>query len=192
MAESESTSGIKKLWHDPVWSKVIGGLILASVTGGSYFAGWWPAIFRIFKRVFSFALAYTPVPNWLLTVLSLSAILTLCFLLLVIFPARETPDWRSYTSDNFFGILWFWQFSAGGQLYAEDIQPRCPKCLSVLEPAYDMHYKVTTEFAFVCDHCDFKRQFFDLHDLRRKIIKEVDRKIVSGEYKSVLAQKTRK
>jgi hypothetical protein len=42
----KETNIFAKLWHDPVWSKVIAVAIVAIAGSvGSYFAGWWPASF---------------------------------------------------------------------------------------------------------------------------------------------------
>jgi len=133
MASSESI--FKKTWHDPVWSKVIAGAIMAFVFAGiSYFVGWWTTILCFFKRVLSLLLASTPVPNWLLAILSIPVILMLLLFIAVIFPSKKEADWRSYTSDNFFGVFWSWRFNSIGGIFEKDIQPRCPHCLSVLEP----------------------------------------------------------
>ena len=40
---------MKALWRDPVWSKVIAGVILAALAAvGAYFLQWWPIIVRFF------------------------------------------------------------------------------------------------------------------------------------------------
>lgn len=92
----------KKLWHDPVWSKVIAGVILAvGATVVTYFLNWWPVISEFVSRCITFALASTSTPNWLLFVLVL-LVLPVVFLFGVliwekIFLSQSSPpSWRTY------------------------------------------------------------------------------------------------
>ena len=66
---------LNKLWNDPVWSKVIAGIILTSGAAlGTYFFNWWPAIGHFLSEAYSFALSSTSVPNWILGVIGLLAL----------------------------------------------------------------------------------------------------------------------
>jgi hypothetical protein len=57
---------MRKLWNDPVWSKVIAGVILAvSLTAVSYLANQGLVIDPFLTRVFAFTSSPTPIPNWL-------------------------------------------------------------------------------------------------------------------------------
>jgi len=47
-------SMLKQYWNDPVWSKVIAGIILAvGALIGTYFLDWWPAIGRFAAGVYA-------------------------------------------------------------------------------------------------------------------------------------------
>ncbi|ODT83065.1 MAG: hypothetical protein ABS69_04675 [Nitrosomonadales bacterium SCN 54-20] len=61
---------LKKLWADPVWSKVIAGLILASGAALlGFFFDWWPAISTFGKEAYNLTLSRTLLPNWLIGIL---------------------------------------------------------------------------------------------------------------------------
>jgi hypothetical protein len=63
---------VKKLWNDPVWSKVIASVIFAAGTAAVYsLLNWWSVISPLLARVFAFASSATPVPNWFIGILVL-------------------------------------------------------------------------------------------------------------------------
>lgn len=46
---------LKKIWHDPVWSKVIAGVILGIGTAAAvYFLDWWPRIIQSLSAALRF------------------------------------------------------------------------------------------------------------------------------------------
>ncbi len=57
----------KKLWHDPVWSKVIASLIIA--TPSAYFLGLFPILADAFRGIINFLSKSTNVYNWILVCL---------------------------------------------------------------------------------------------------------------------------
>ena len=69
---------LKRIWHDPVWSKIIASLILISVVPvGAYLLNLWPLIIKSIYSVIDISIAKTSIPNWifaLLTLLSVSFI----------------------------------------------------------------------------------------------------------------------
>ena len=91
----------------------------------------------------------------------------------------------NYTSDKFFGILWRWKYTAN-KLYDEHIVPRCPSCMTLLRATEETSYRMIDEVTLTCPNCDFKRRFeYSLDDLLDRIRREIDRKIVTDEYKTV-------
>ena len=67
---------LKRLWHDPVWSKVIAGLILSALTAViSYFLHWWPSIGNFFCGAFVGVMSRTSIPTWLFGMLSFLSLL---------------------------------------------------------------------------------------------------------------------
>ena len=83
---------LKKLWNDPVWSKVIAGAILAVGTLlGTYFLDWWPTIGRFAKDAYNFALSPTSLLNWIIGVLGLLAAPTIIGLLAIIWQRYSHP-----------------------------------------------------------------------------------------------------
>lgn len=80
---------LKKLWHDPVGSKVIAGVILLIIGGagiGTYLLNGWPVIVQYAKDAYNFALSPTSLPNWIIGVLGLFAASTIIIILILIWP----------------------------------------------------------------------------------------------------------
>ena len=94
----------------------------------------------------------------------------------------STVTYLAYTSDTFFGISWHWSYD-GGNVYDEDIIPRCPSCKTLLQPSN----MVVNEFILVCSHCGFQKEFeYSYDELLNRVKKEIDRKIVTKEYKKIV------
>lgn len=69
MAQTDAKSPLQKLWHDPVWSKVISGGILAAISYSFYH--WWPAIRAGVKWGQGPISESVSLPNWLVALLVL-------------------------------------------------------------------------------------------------------------------------
>jgi len=127
-----------------------------------------------------FVVSFTlPVWGIILLMLVLPAILALLEFVL----ARRQPDesYEDYTSDTFFGISWHWRYCRGRLV--DDVTARCPRCSGLLD-SHEWGYSLT----LTCDHCGFEKSFnnMDSLTLRERVRKEIDRKLVTGEYKSVV------
>ncbi len=124
---------LKKIWADPVWSKVIATAILTvAATVTTYLVGWWPNIATNASKIGFLAAASTPVPNWLLVPICLLAAFGVFVPLAILYRHIAGPDWHDYQQDTFFGIVWRWR-------YARDtiITPVafCPRCDTQMSPA---------------------------------------------------------
>jgi hypothetical protein len=179
---------LKKLWADPVWSKVIAGLILtAGAALGAYLLDWWPNIGNGLKKAYEFAAAPTLVPNWLLGLLIM---LSLPIILLAglavwmrLFPSKEAgPGWHSYTSDKFFGLLWRWRYLSDGQIY--DVCTFCPRCDYQVYPENVSAYSVVDRIGFRCDSCGSQLGEFDESalSLENKVKRFVQQKLRNGTW----------
>ena len=92
---------LSELWKDPVWSKVISGLILAGF--GSllfYFKGWWPRIYDALRQAIAWPVAKTRVPNWLSIALSILALGFVRRFIVMRLRSKPAPDFLSYTTDT--------------------------------------------------------------------------------------------
>jgi hypothetical protein len=179
---------IKKLWHDPVWSKVIAGVILATGAAASaYFLDWWPAIGAFAANAYQFALAATSTPNWVLLILGLLSLTTVVFIGALawqaVYPQKPTSlSWRTYTTDIYFGLRWRWRYFDDGQIC--DTHTFCPHC-DFQVYAHDVSsYSVIDHIAFHCDSCgrhlgEFKESIASLENKTKRFIQQ---KIRNGSW----------
>lgn len=148
---------LKKLWHDPVWSKVIAGVILAAGAAiGAYFLNWWSAIGTFFASAGDFARAPTSIPNWGLLILGLLSLPTVVLLSALawqaVYPQKSTPlSWRTYTTDIYFGLRWRWRYLDDGLIY--DTHTFCPHCDFQVYAQDVSSYRFIDHIAFHCDSC---------------------------------------
>lgn len=175
------TAIFKKLWHDPVWSKVIAGAILAlGATVATYFLNWWPTIGGFANSLIAFTLASTPTPIWLLLVLALLALPMLIFIGALVwqsvFPSKaHSPSWQNYTTDIFFGLRWRWKYGTGAQIY--DAHTFCPHCDFQVYAKDISSYRFIDHIAFHCDSCsrhlgEFHESFNSLENKVKRFVQQ--------------------
>jgi len=129
-------------------------------------------------------------PVWALILLSMGGLAIASFIMFLIALLNRTPDHSLYLSDNIFGIEWCWQ-PQGRTLHEDDLVPYCPTpgCSCRLDPLELSGYQVVDDISLVCDHCGFKKDFDCNWDtLRWKALKEIDRRIRTGEFKERLSK----
>jgi hypothetical protein len=184
---------LKKIWNDPVWSKVIAAAVLAV-------AGWsahhrWPALRLILSKAWSFLLATSPVQHWVLGLLIIAAVIIIVVfvgLLLCIalpqsdhcgnlIPISTRPEWLSYTNDSFFGLKWRWHYGDGE---IQRLLPFSPHCDYQIFP--DNASPFTSRVDFYCDSC--RRDLGTLPEswgsLESKVTRFIQQKLRSGKWAS--------
>lgn len=170
-----------KLWHDPVWSKVIAGIILAiGAAIGAYFLDWWTAIDAFASSSYQFALSATSVPNWILmlmALLSLPTVALICaFAWQTAFPQKEDHlSWRNYTTDIYFNLRWRWKYFDDGGIY--DPHTFCPHCDFQVFAQDVSSFRVIEHIAFHCDSCgrhlgEFQESFAALENKTKRFIQQ--------------------
>lgn len=179
---------LKKLWNDPVWSKVIAGAILAvGALLGTYFLDWWPSIGRFAKDAYNFAVSPTSLSNWVIGVLGLLATLTIIVLLALIwqkiFPSSSsTADWWNYRVDTFFDLRWRWRYFEDGQIC--DVHTFCPHCDFEVYAEDASAYRGVDRIVLRCDSCgqklgEFGESFASLENKAKRFIQQ---KIRNGSW----------
>ena len=91
---------IKKVWHDPVWSKVIAngiwGILLISGVVTIYICELWSSLYN-------WIILETVIPNWMLVVLCILSLTSLIKIVRILRsymfpPQKNTPAWIIYNS----------------------------------------------------------------------------------------------
>jgi hypothetical protein len=146
-----------KIWHDPVWSKVIAGIVLG---GGALALTYllnllWPSIGEYVHAIYRFALAATALPNWTIGLLGLLALPVIVLVFGSLwqkgFPAKPEPEWMNYRTDEFFNlnIRWRWDYRSSG---IHNLSAFCPYCdfqIYAQEEGWD-------RIVFDCEKCGQK------------------------------------
>ena len=177
---------IKETWKDPVWSKVIATGILAAIASiGTYLFGVWPIICSAISRGWSFIAGSTPTPNWLLGLMSIPCILFIFALLANIrgrFSEIEpTKTWKSYTRDNFFGLLWSWRY-VGNQI--DNLHSLCPQCEYQILPRNASSYSAVPRYEYSCHDCCYSAGSFEGYpdELNQKVQLKIQKAVRTGQW----------
>lgn len=176
---------LKKIWTDPVWSKVIAAAITGSaLMAGTYWAGWWMAIGSWLRSVWTFASASTLVPNWLLAILLLAAAAVLALIGLLawfaLFDKNADSSSPPYTEDIFFGVRWRWRLTHSG---IDNLAAFCPHCDLQVHPMDVGAYRIAPQIRFYCDDCQaVLTQFDDMSwsEIKDRVIRSIQKKARTG------------
>lgn len=96
-------------------------VVLALVVG--YFLGLWSMLAGWLNVLWHFLTESTLVPNWLLGLFAICAVIVAGWLGASLRPRRRSPI---STQDHFFNILWRWSYDASGRV--QDLTPYCLRC----------------------------------------------------------------
>jgi len=169
---------LKSLWPLLI-VPVIVGLFINWLTPVDVIGAIWKGL-RWFGHFFVIPVTF-PIWGIILLTLALPAVLALVVLVGACRPPEE--GYEAYRSDSFFGVSWRWRYCLGQ--VDENIVARCPRCQGILD--FHQFWSGVPGVALTCDHCGFNQRFdSDGLTLRNRVLKEIDRKLVSGEYRSVL------
>jgi hypothetical protein len=183
---------LKKMWNDPVWSKVIAAGILALIgviTAWLFKWNWWSPTWHAVQAVYCYFRGEITVKRWLFWLLATASgilVVSIIALLVVLFSQSRTQPssirsvplvnaWLLYKQDTFYDILWRWGY-VGNTL--GEILPFCPKC------DYQMLIR-SNGFSsqFNCDLCGQSyRVQKEWDELRTIIARLIDQKIRSKTF----------
>ena len=178
---------LKKIWADPVWSKVISVGILALIgVWLTYFQSLWPKIFEFLRQSILLALSSSQVPNWLLLILGILAalyIIKIGRLTLYKFKPKKEENEQTqelYKQDLIFDISWHWTNMYGKIM---DLLLCCQKCNYQLSPK-NKFSGLRPDIVFSCDHCncvvaEFAKPLKDIYD---QVYKEIQRKLRTNNF----------
>ena len=173
----------KKIWKDPVWSTVIAVGVLALIPLiAPYFYGAWSYIYATLSQACSFLLASSSVPNWLLALM----IMLFVYVLLIAFKewlaGNETElNFKNYTKDYFFGLLWVWRYSSNR---IDNLHSLCPRCQYQILPKNASSYIAVPRYEYICEDCGYFCGSFEGNpeELHQKVELKIQKALRTGEW----------
>jgi len=106
--------------------RIVAATVVIGLVVG-YVLGLWSALSGWLKELWHFLGASTSVPNWLLGLLAVCAIIVAGWLGTALRPTRDArPRSPISTQDDFFNIRWRWSYDASGGV--QDLTPYCRRC----------------------------------------------------------------
>jgi hypothetical protein len=176
-----------RIWKDPVWSKVIAtGIIGMLVFIADHYLNILSKLQNFANITFAYINSSTEIKNWLLLIMSLCSLLVGIFLIALIwnlfFSKKEQIGWKSYQSDNFYGLEWHWEYNMFTE-EPEELYTLCPNCKYQLFP--DEHQYPTPILKYHCENCHTQFPTINLlySNLKHKIILNIQQKLRTGAYR---------
>lgn len=179
---------LKKIWHDPVWSKVIAAAILGLFSLG-YFLDFLPVAWGWIKAACLFFIGTTPVWNWLLIPWGIATVAYSSWLALKAYADWRKP-WRKYTQDVLHNLRWRWQYDRKGKV--TNLKCHCRRCDFEIVPSRPT---LNGRISFICNSCNSNFQPSNLgqdwnnQDWQSIITREIYKKIISGEWSQTVKSK---
>jgi hypothetical protein len=179
----------KKVWGDPVWSKVISVGIIFLISTLFASVNWWTEIRSALSAGLSFLTQDVPTPRWFFWLLVIGVavgISTWGAVLLSIKKDRPMVDPTSYKKDVFFGIRWRWTLNRNMQPF--NLAMFCPVCDCQLDVKGDQSYFSIPHIVCECFNCKKTAVSFDesIDDLESRVERLVQMKLRDGSWAEVL------
>jgi hypothetical protein len=176
----------RKNVEDTHWLRngVIASLIAAAIW--SLIPGW-PWTFRAISTI-ARPLAWHA-PLWLVALILIVAGVTLkLFRRGIVTVTTSEPDFTDYIEDSFFGAVWRWHYYAFAPSQVHAFCPTCDMQLVYHEDRGAFHAAGMVQTHFICERCKAPVATIDgyLDDVNARIVREIQRKIRTGEYKRLL------
>lgn len=178
-----TTRRTKRLaWLGGIATAVVAGLIVEWTKDFPVlkFAG------RALGSIWRWLLAPTTLSHWLLTLLILATVFFAGAFFLRLMAEAASPAER-YVSDRFLDIDWQWSYS-GGQIYADNMIPICPRCSLQMTFADASSFAVVPRTAVICEDCKYSQEFEgNVYSIQSRVIKLAQRNLRTGAYMNRLA-----
>jgi hypothetical protein len=166
--------------------RVVGGLILLGIPPFlAWLFGGWGRFFEIVGNLWGIVVYPVQIPA------ILAAIVCLYFIALVLVTIARSRrptglNWRAYTTDLIFGVTWHWQYGQNDQPIRPS--PECAKCRTPLIWK-EAQYGAAGGSPY-CETCNlgFGELHYEPAELEEKVIRQIIRKLRSGEWKQVVEQ----
>ena len=177
-----------KIWHDPVISGVIAGaFLIVLVPAVTYLTGLWPMIGRLASNAIIWFAEQTAVSNWLLSILTLSLGMIIIFIIIILglFLTNDKASvsresYKSYTSDEFYGLKWRWKYDRFDEIYGLCIF--CKTCDYQIFAVDDTYRGRAT---FNCEDCGEKtycKEGVYMDELENRVIRSIQKKLRSDSW----------
>lgn len=136
---------LKKLWSDPVWSKVIATGICAALA--IYIGGWTATLWQALLASWNYLMTSMTLPRWIVGVMGVWSVTTLVVAGIALLRPEKRTEWLTYREDMLFHLRWRWKLTSNANPY--DVSVFCPLCDLQLVPSWD-EYALTPSTSFQC------------------------------------------
>jgi hypothetical protein len=173
----------KKIWSDPVWSKVIAtGICVVLGYVLLRLGGWETILWNAVTAAWAYSTASMTVPRWVVVIVGGWSLLTLGLAVAARLRPAPTENWLSYQEDELFGLVWRWKLTDSGRPYRLCVF--CPACDLQLDPVCDdFAYDPVTSFRCKCGQAG-PWQFRESWDsFENHIEKTIQQKLRNGTWK---------
>ena len=184
---------IRKIWKDPVWSKVISvGILLLIGIISDHYISWWERLKINLSKFILYLNQTVELEYWKFYLLILSTSLFFLLVILIIFSILKEKSehnklkypWEKYTTDIFFGVECHWEYLYNSTA-PMNIHYLCPSCQYELHPKnhYNIRYSDDTTI-FRCENCNttYEEVLINPRYIENKIILKVQQKIRTNSW----------
>jgi hypothetical protein len=158
----------------PGQAKVLAVAIVVALVVG-YFMGVWSLLGEWLSALWYLLAVETPVPNWLLGVFAICALIVAGLLGAALRPTRriERPH-QIHAQDNFFNIKWRWSYDEAGSV--RQLTPYCRQCDHPLVLKNVGAGRPIDRYECRCEHCGTLACELDcsIEEFERRVLLRID------------------
>lgn len=182
---------LKRIWNDPVGSKVISWAICLALAAMAVYASvhWWGPLSTAIAQTWRYIVADSVVPRWLLGFLLFWLVGTVILGAVVLVSVLKKPEpltSLSYKEDEFFKLRWRWSYNSMGSV--RNLGSFCRACDYQIHPVAEGFYYGNHSAQYVCKLCPETSLSFEesSDEIEDDVIKRIQREIRSGGWEQAI------
>ena len=182
---------LKKIWHDPVWSKVIAVGVIAVIAAGITTAkGAWQSVWAEIIGAFLWLGETSAIYNWLWLLWAIVTLIVMGMIAIAFVQNRtmETVSFKEYNEEVFFDVQWRWQYA---DTMIVNLTSFCSNCDYQVFADSGLPYGASQPTVFQCEDCEYSPKPIDCSasELESRVKRSIHKRLRNGTWRNVVDQK---
>jgi len=182
---------LKKIWHDPVGSKVIAvGVVTAIAVGITTAKGAWPSVWAAIKVAFLWLGETSAIYNWFWLLWALATIVMAGAIAIAYAQSRseQTVSYEEYNGEIFFGVRWGWRYVNGDVAHLVSF---CAKCDYQIYGTQGYEMGMEDALIYTCEDCGHKSEAIEgkRSEIENRVLRSIHKRLRNGTWRDVVEEK---
>ena len=182
---------LKKIWHDPVGSKVISfGLIAVIVAGYTTAKGAWLSVWAAIVKGFWWFFETSAIYNWFWLLWAALTIFVARKIAIAFFEGRsaETVSLTEYDQEVFFDVQWRWGYADSEII---NLTSYCKKCdYQILGTRHNL-LGMEEGVKYMCEDCGYESEVIEgtRSQIENRVLRYIHKRLRNGTWRDIVIEK---